>query len=101
MSHPLSIITNGRHHGEPPELIYHSYWVLIYSISTCTLIRLLIDSSLADNHSVVLPIVPLSSHWTIAIIYLQAHSHLLYIYKHLYICQRWSAYELVKSPSQL
>ena len=85
----------------PSELIYHSYWLLVYSISTCTPIRLLIDSSLADNHSVVLPIVPYSSHWTIATFYLQAHSHLLYIYKHMYIHQRWSAFELVKSPSQL
>ena len=85
----------------PTELIYHSYWLIVYSISTCTPIRLLINSSLADNHSDVLPIVPLGSHWMIAIIYLQAHSHLLYVYKHLYIRQRWSAFELVKSPSQL
>ena len=60
----------------PSELIYHPYWLIIYSISTCTPICLLIDSSLADNHSDVLPIVPLSSHWTIATIYLQSHSHL-------------------------
>ena len=85
----------------PTELIYLSYWLVVYSISTCTLICLLIDSPLADNYSDVLPIVPLSSHWTIATTYLQAHSHLLYIYKHMYICQRWSAFELVKSPSQL
>ena len=85
----------------PTELIYHSYWLIVYSISTCTPIRLLIDSSLADNHSNVLPIILLSSHWTMATIYLQAHSHLLYIYKHMYICRRWSAFELVKSPSQL
>ena len=85
----------------PTELIYHSYWFVVYSISTCTPIRLLIDSSLADNYSDVLPIVLLSSHWTIATIYLQAHSHLLYVYKHMYIRQRWSAFELVKSPSQL
>ena len=85
----------------PSELIYHSYWLLIYSISTCTPIRLLIDSSLADNYSVVLPIVPYRSYWTIATFYLQAHSHPLYVYKHMYIRQRWSAFELVKSPSQL
>ena len=85
----------------PSELIYHSYWLLVYSISTCTPIRLLIDSSLADNYSVVLPIVPHHSYWTIAIFHLQTHSHLLYVYKHMYICQRWSAFELVKSPSQL
>ena len=85
----------------PSELIYHSYWRLVYSISTGTLIRLLIDLSLAGSYSVVLPIVPYSSHWTIATIYLQAHSHLLYIYKHMYICQRWSAFELLKYPSQL
>ena len=48
----------------PTELIYHSYWLVIYSISTCTPIRLLIDSSLAYNYSDVLPIIPLSSHWT-------------------------------------
>ena len=36
----------------PLELIYHSYWLLVYSISTRTPIRLLIDSSLADNYSV-------------------------------------------------
>ena len=60
----------------PTELIYHSYWLVVYSISTCTLIHLLIDSSLADNHSNVLPIVLLSSYWTIAIIYLQSHSHI-------------------------
>ena len=51
----------------PSELIYHSYWLLVYSISTCIPIRLLIDSSLVDYHSVVLPIVPHSSYWTIAI----------------------------------
>ena len=85
----------------PTELIYHSYWLVVYSISTCTPIRLLIDSSLADNHSDVLSIVPLSSHWMIATIYLQANSHLLYVCKHMYIRQRWSAFELVKSPSQL
>ena len=72
----------------PTELIYLSYWLIVYSISTCTLICLLIDSSLADNYSDVLPIVPLSSHWTIVTTYLQAHSHLLYVYKHMYICQR-------------
>ena len=85
----------------PTELIYLSYWLLVYSISTCTLICLLIDLSLADNYSDVLPSVLLSSHWTIATIYLQTHSHLLYVYKHMYIRQRWSAFELVKSPSQL
>ena len=69
----------------PSELIYHSYWLLVYSISTCTLICLFIDLSLADNYSVVLSIVPYSSHWMIAIIYLQAHSHLLHVYKHMYI----------------
>jgi hypothetical protein len=51
----------------PSELIYHSYWLLIYSISTCTPIRLLINSSLVDYHSIVLPIVPYRSYWTIAI----------------------------------
>jgi hypothetical protein len=61
---------------KPSESIYHSYWLIIYSISTCTLVYLLIDSSLADKHSIVLPIVPLSSYWTIAIIYLQSHSHI-------------------------
>ena len=85
----------------PTELIYLSYWLIAYSVSTCTPIRLLIDSSLADKHSDVLPIIPLSSHWMIATIYLQAHSHLLYVYKHMYIHRRWSAFELVKSPSQL
>jgi hypothetical protein len=49
------------------ELIYHSYWLLVYSISTCTPIRLLIDLSLVDYHSVVIPIVPYRSYWTIAI----------------------------------
>ena len=58
------------------ESIYHSYWLIIYNISTCTPICLLIDSSLVDNHPVVLPIIPLSSHWAIAIIYLQSHSHI-------------------------
>ena len=85
----------------PSELIYHSYWRLVYSISTGTLIRLLIDLSLVDYHSVVLPIVLYSSYWMIVTFHLQAHSHLLYVYKHMYICQRWSAFELVKSPSQL
>ena len=61
---------------KPLESIYHSYWLIIYSISTCTLVCLLIDLSLADNHSIVLPIIPLSSHWTITIIYLQSHSHI-------------------------
>ena len=84
----------------PTELIYHSYWLVVYSTSTCTPIRLLIDLSLADNPSDVLPIVLLSSHWMIATIYLQAHSHFLYIYKHMYIRRRWSAFELVKFPSQ-
>ena len=51
----------------PSEHIYYSYWLLVYSTSTCTPICLLIDSSLVDYHSVVLPIVPHSSHWTIAI----------------------------------
>ena len=60
----------------PSELIYHSYWLLVYSISTCTPTCLLINSSLADNHSIVLPIILLSSHWTITTIYLQSHSHL-------------------------
>ena len=60
----------------PSELIYHSYWLLIYSISTCTPIYLLINSSLADGYSIVLPIVLLSSHWMIATIYLQSHSRL-------------------------
>ena len=85
----------------PSEHIYYSYWLLVYSISTCTPIRLPIDSSLVDYHSVVLPIVPYSSYWTIVTFHFQAHSHLLYLYKHMYICQRWSAFELVKSPSQL
>ena len=61
---------------KPSESIYHSYWLIVYSISTCTPTCLLIDSSLADNHSVVLPIILLSSHWMIAIIYLQSHSHI-------------------------
>ena len=60
----------------PSELIYHSYWPVVYSISTCTLICLLINWSLADSYSVVLPIVMLSSYWMIATIYLQSHSHL-------------------------
>ena len=60
---------------KPSESIYHSYWQIVYSISTCTLICLLIDLSLADNYSDVLPIVLLSSHWTIAI-YSQSHSHI-------------------------
>ena len=85
---------------KPSKSIYHSYWLIVYSISTRTPICLLINLSLADNHSVVLPIILLSSHWTIAIIYLQSHSHIS-LYKHLYIRQRWSAFELVKSPSQL
>ena len=58
----------------PSELIYYSYWLIVYSISTCTPIHLLIDSSLDNNHSVILPIIPLSSYWTIATIYLQSHS---------------------------
>ena len=58
----------------PSELIYHSYWLVVYSISTCTPVCLLSDLSLADNHSIVLPIIPLSSYWTIATIYLQSHS---------------------------
>ena len=49
---------------KPSESIYHSYWLIVYSISTHTPICLLIDLSLADNHSVVLPIILLSSHWT-------------------------------------
>ena len=76
MSHPLSIITNGRHHVKPFRTYLHAYWLVIYSISTCTPICLLIDSSLADNYSIVLPIILLNSHWTIATIYLQAHSHI-------------------------
>ena len=137
---------------KPLESIYHSYWLIIYSISTCIPICLLINLSLADNHSIVLPIILLSSYWMTAIIYLQPHSHIstyctilndssphdffiifpknlhkplklrqncsqcqpksavmhdqwiiqnCTVYKHLYICQRWSAFELVKSPSQL
>ena len=58
------------------ELIYHSCWLVICSISTCTSVCLLIDSSLINNYSIVLPIILLSSHWTIAIIYLQSHSHI-------------------------
>ena len=60
----------------PSELIYHSYWLVVYSISTCTPVCLLSNSSLADNHSIVLPIILLRSYWTIATIYLQSHSHL-------------------------
>ena len=87
---------------KPSKSIYHSYWLIVYSISTRTLICLLINSSLADNHSIVLPIVPFSCYWMIAIIYLQSHSHIsTYISTCTYICQRWSASELVKSPSQL
>ena len=58
----------------PSELIYYSYWLIVHSISTCTPICLLTDLSLADNHSVVLPIILYSSHWMIATIHLQAHS---------------------------
>ena len=61
---------------KPLESIYHSYWLIVYSISTCAPTCLLIALSLADNHSIVLPIILLSSYWTIAIIYLQSHSHI-------------------------
>ena len=62
MSHPLSIITNGRHHVKPFRTYLHAYCLVIYSISTCTPICLLIDSSLADNYSIVLPIILYNSH---------------------------------------
>ena len=101
ITHPYLLLLIADITENPSELIYNSYWLLVYSISTCTPIRLPIDLSLADNYSVVLPIVPYRSYWTIVTFYLQAHSHPLYVYKHMYIRQRCSAFELVKSPSQL
>ena len=85
LTHPYLLLLIADITENLSELIYHSYWLLVYSISTSTPIRLLIDLSLVDYHSVVLPIVPNSSYWTIATSYLQAHSHLLYVYMHMYI----------------
>ena len=83
MSHPLSISNMTDPSEKPSKSIYHSYWLIVYSISTCTPTCLLIELSLPDNHSIVLPIIPLSSHWMIAIIYLQSHS---YISMYISIC---------------